>query len=151
MQESLWAAEATEILGQGPFGPSSSARRMRWNPDLCEPSLPEENRPLGRALTPGLRWDRHLVPQVSQWPVWPVEHAGHRSNRASWTGSLQTFIFSQETELAELQTSVYLPCQRWPCLQRVFLPLWLRRELDSPEYWQRLTESQEEQAPSRHS
>jgi hypothetical protein len=27
-QESMLAAEATELLGQGPFGPSSSARRQ---------------------------------------------------------------------------------------------------------------------------
>ena len=28
VQESAWTAEATELLGQGPFGPSSSARRQ---------------------------------------------------------------------------------------------------------------------------
>jgi hypothetical protein len=33
MQESRWAAEATELLGQGPFRPSSSARRQSWDPD----------------------------------------------------------------------------------------------------------------------
>ena len=44
----------------------------------------------------------------------------------------------------ELQTSVYLPCQRRACQQRVLWPQGLRRELDSQECWQRLTESQED-------
>jgi hypothetical protein len=52
---------------------------------------------------------------------------------------------------AEHQTSVHLPCQRRACLLRVLWPLGLRRELDSKECWQRLTESQEEQAPARDS
>ena len=55
MQKSTWAAEATKFLGQGPFRPSSSARRQSWNPDSWTPSLPEENWPLGRALTSGIR------------------------------------------------------------------------------------------------
>ena len=32
-------------------------------------------------------------------PVYARDHMGGRSNRASWTGSLQAFIFSQEAEL----------------------------------------------------
>ena len=28
VQESMWVAEATELLGQGHFGPSSSARKQ---------------------------------------------------------------------------------------------------------------------------
>ena len=39
-QERMWATEATELLGQGLFGPSSSSRRQSWNPDLWEPSPP---------------------------------------------------------------------------------------------------------------
>jgi hypothetical protein len=42
MKENVRATEATE-LGQGPFGPSSSDRRQSLAPDLCAPSLPEEN------------------------------------------------------------------------------------------------------------
>jgi hypothetical protein len=52
---------------------------------------------------------------------------------------------------SELQISVYLPCQRRACLEKVLWPLGLRRELDSQECWLRLTESQEEQAPARDS
>jgi hypothetical protein len=54
-QESTWAAEATELFGQRPFGPSSSARRQDWHPDSWASSLPEESCALERALTPGLR------------------------------------------------------------------------------------------------
>jgi hypothetical protein len=32
-------------------------------------------------------------------PIYAGEHVGLRSNRASWTGSLQAFILSQEAEL----------------------------------------------------
>jgi hypothetical protein len=57
--ESMWAIEATELLGQGPLGPSSSARRQSWDPGPWAHSLPEESRPTGRDLTPGLRrWIR---------------------------------------------------------------------------------------------
>jgi hypothetical protein len=47
-----------------------------------------------------------LVSQVSQRPVCTRENAGHRSNRASWTGSLRAFILSQE---AEQSTRILLP------------------------------------------
>ena len=52
-KESTWAAETTELLGQDPFRPSSSARRQSWAPDLCAPSLPEESLPAESALTTG--------------------------------------------------------------------------------------------------
>jgi hypothetical protein len=39
--ENMLASEATELLGQGPFRPSSSARRQSWAPDLCAPPPPE--------------------------------------------------------------------------------------------------------------
>ena len=55
IQESKWAAKATEILRHGPFGHSSSARRQSWDPDHWAPSLPEESQPPGRALTSILR------------------------------------------------------------------------------------------------
>jgi hypothetical protein len=53
--------------------------------------------------------------------------------------------------VAELQTSVRIPCKRRASLQRVIWPLWFKTELDSQECWQRLTEPQEEQAPTRDS
>jgi hypothetical protein len=37
--------------------------------------------------------------RVSQRPIHTGELTGHRSNRTSWTGTLQTFIFSLEREL----------------------------------------------------
>ena len=57
--EGMWATEATELIGQGPFGPSSSARRPSWDPDTWATSLSEESLLTGRALTPGFRrWMR---------------------------------------------------------------------------------------------
>jgi hypothetical protein len=53
--ESMWAIEATKLLGQGPVGPSSSARRQSWDPDPWAHSLPEESQPTGKVLTPELR------------------------------------------------------------------------------------------------
>jgi hypothetical protein len=53
-QEGTLAAKATEILEQGPF-PSFSSMRYSWDPDPWASSLPKECRPLGRALTPGIR------------------------------------------------------------------------------------------------
>jgi hypothetical protein len=49
----MWVAEATELLGQGHFGPSSSARKQSWVPELWAPSLPEESLPAESALTTG--------------------------------------------------------------------------------------------------
>ena len=54
-QESVWVAEARWLLGQGPFRPSSSARKQSWAPDLCAPSLPEESLPAESALTTGTK------------------------------------------------------------------------------------------------
>ena len=79
---------------------------------------------------------------ISERQVHTKDCAGHRSNRASWTGSLFG-PHLQPGVRAELQTSVHLSCQKKGCLQRVFWPLGLRRELDSQDCWQRLTESQE--------
>jgi hypothetical protein len=42
------------------------------------------------------RWDHHLFSWASQKSVCTGEHTGHRSNRASWTGSLLAFILSQK-------------------------------------------------------
>jgi hypothetical protein len=53
--ESTLVIEATELLGQGPIKPSSSARRQSWDPDPWAHSLPEESWPTGRVLTPELR------------------------------------------------------------------------------------------------
>jgi hypothetical protein len=47
------------------------------------------------------------------------------------------------------QISVKLPYKRKAFLQRILWPLKLRRELVAQVCWQRLTESQEEQAPTR--
>jgi hypothetical protein len=51
LQESTWAIEATKLLGQGPFRPSTSTRRYSWMPDLCAPPLQEESLPAESALT----------------------------------------------------------------------------------------------------
>jgi hypothetical protein len=52
-QESVWAAEASELRGQGPFRHSSSTRWQIWAPDLCAPSLKQESLPAETALTTG--------------------------------------------------------------------------------------------------
>jgi hypothetical protein len=62
-RESRWATEATELLGQGPFRPSSSARKWIWAPDLCAPSLTEESLPAESALTTGTQ-ERVGIPGV---------------------------------------------------------------------------------------
>jgi hypothetical protein len=63
MQESMWATEATELLGQGHFGPSSSAKRWIWAPDICAASLQEESLPAESALTTGTQ-ERVGIPGV---------------------------------------------------------------------------------------
>ena len=84
MQESMWAAEVIELLGQGPFclhpQPGDRAetqnpghlpwqrrvcllgraltpglRRWIWAPDFCEPSLQEESLPTESDLTTGMQ------------------------------------------------------------------------------------------------
>jgi hypothetical protein len=62
-QESTQASEATELLGQDPFGPSSSARRQSWAPDLCASSLQEESLPAESVLTTGTQ-ERVGFPEV---------------------------------------------------------------------------------------
>jgi hypothetical protein len=98
IQDSMQSIEATELVGQGPFRPSSSARWQSWDPYLWEPSLPKESCSPETALTPGLRWDLHLVSRVYQRTVHGGQHTGCRIKR-SWTGSLRAFVFSQQAEL----------------------------------------------------
>jgi hypothetical protein len=54
-QESTWATEATELLGQGSFRPSSPARKWIRAPEseLCTRSLQEESLSTESALTIG--------------------------------------------------------------------------------------------------
>lgn len=87
------AVKATELLGQGPFRPSSSSRKQSWTSDLCAPSLPEECWPWPtrecsdpgtqeRASLPGVltKTNRltvrksssqthleHLTPEITRW------------------------------------------------------------------------------------
>jgi hypothetical protein len=51
-QELTQVTETTELLGQGPFGHSSSARRQSWSSKICAPSPPEKSLPTESALTP---------------------------------------------------------------------------------------------------
>jgi hypothetical protein len=74
-----------------------SALQVPWHTQDLR--IIEESQPPERDLTPGLRWEHHLVSKLSQRPVLPGEHAGHRSNRVFWTGSLQAFILSEKAEL----------------------------------------------------
>jgi hypothetical protein len=56
------------------------------DPDLSVPSPRQESQPPGRALTPRLRWENHLVSLLSQKQI--------------HTGSHQAFIFSEEVGLS---------------------------------------------------
>jgi hypothetical protein len=136
MQESVRASETTELLGQGPFGPSTSARRQIWHLKIWALSPIQESQPLGRGLTPGLRWELHGLSETTQ----------HRrvhgpQKQQIFLDRIPSGLHLQPRGRSELRTSVHLPCKRRACLQRVLWPPGLRRELDSQECWQRLTES----------
>jgi hypothetical protein len=90
----------------------------------------------------------HLGSWVLQRPVCTGESVDCRGNTSSGAGPVSG-LHLQPGGMSERQTSVYLPCRRRACLQRVLWPLRLRRQLDSQDCWQRQTKSQEEQAPTR--
>jgi hypothetical protein len=50
-QVRVWTTEATQIVGQALFRPSSSAKRQVQTPDICPHSLHEESLPAESALT----------------------------------------------------------------------------------------------------
>jgi hypothetical protein len=126
---------------------------------------------LGQALVlPGSwdHWDQST--QESTWTTEATKLNGQHpfgtsssARRQSWDKDpwvplwqkrvcLQGGLLSQDSgDGSKLQISVHLPCKKRACLQRVLWPLGLKKELDSQECWQRLTESQEEQAPARDS
>jgi hypothetical protein len=86
------------------------------------------------AVTLGLRWDRHLLSQVSQRPFCSGEHSECRSN--SFLDRVPSGIHSDPGGWADLQSSVHLPCQRWACTQWVLWPLGHKRELNSQKCWE---------------
>jgi hypothetical protein len=110
----------------------------------------------GRAL-PWSTWGNHLGFQILQWLVCTGECVDYRSYTASGTDRSVTAsgtgplscLHLQTGDKSKHQTSLHLPCKRRTCLQRVLWSLKLRRELHSQVCWQRLTESKEEQAPTR--
>ena len=88
MQESRWRTEATKLLGQGPFKPSSSAGKQNWQPDPWTPSLTEESRPLGRALTSGIRrwiWVPDFCALPLQEESLAAEWSDHWDTGDSWS------------------------------------------------------------------
>jgi hypothetical protein len=128
--------EATQLLGQTPFQLQTSKH------------LPHQRRgvhPGGFCLS---RWGSHLGYQIPQRLVCEGESADYRSYVASGTGPVLG-LHLQPGGRSEQQIYVHLSCKRRACLQRVLWPLRLRRELDYQVCWQRLTESQEERAPTR--
>jgi hypothetical protein len=138
--------EATQLLGQGPFCAYIFSQEAELSSrTLCiVPTRGEMASKEGSDIR--TRWKLLLVSLVSQRPVCTGEHMGLRKDRAHLTGSLQAFIF-----WILFQTSVHLLCKKRAWLQRVLWPLRLRRELDSQDCWQTITESQEEQATARDS
>jgi hypothetical protein len=132
LRVSKLTAEATQLLGQTPF----------WVPDIWALSLPEERWPPGKALTAwagegAILYRGSLRDHFVQVIVQTAE-ATHLLGQALF----QAFIFSQEAGLDAR------PLCNFPA-QRVLWPLRLWRELDSQDCWERLTESQEEQAPAK--
>jgi hypothetical protein len=101
---------------------------LRHEAELWTPSLPEESQPPGKAPTPGLRQDLHLVSRVSQRSIHTGEPVGHRSNTTSWTVSLQSFIFSQEVQLSSRPLCTFPARGELAC--REFSDHW-----DSGESW----------------
>jgi hypothetical protein len=96
-----------------------------------------------RGVLPGgffrRRWESHLGSHVPQRAVCAGERADCRGNTSSGTGPISGLDL-QPGGRSEHQISVHLPCKRRAGLQRVLWPLKLRRELDSQDCWQRLTE-----------
>jgi hypothetical protein len=100
------------------------------------------------------RWGSHLVSRVPLRPVCTgkfVDCRGWQSRlqkqHSFWDRQKQHSFWDRPH--FRLQISGYLPHQRRACLLRVLWPQRLRREMDSQDCWQRLTESQEEEAPAR--
>ena len=156
MQVRVWTTEATQLLGHAEATQLLGHSPFRA-PDIRAPSLPEERYwllPGGLCLS---TWGSHLWSWISQRLVCAGESADYRSYTASGTGRSYTAsgigpvsgLYLLLGGRSECQISVHLPCKRRACLQRVLWPLKLRRELDSQVCWQRLTESWEEQAPTR--
>ena len=71
---------------------------------------------------PGIRRECHLVSLVPQRPVCTGEHVGCRSNIASWTVSLQAFIFSQEAELRPRPLFTFLTSRELASRERALNP-----------------------------
>jgi hypothetical protein len=86
-----------------------------------------------------------LVPQK------PAQESAQAAEATELLGQGPSGLHLQTGGREENKTCVHLPCQRRTCLQKVLWSLGLRREMDSQECWQSLTESQEEQAPARDS
>ena len=102
-------------------------------------------------------WGSHLGSLIPQTLVCTGENVDYWSYTASGTGRSYTTsgtapisgFHLQPGSWSEQQISVNLPCKKRACLERVLGPLRLRKELDTQVCWQRLTKSQEEQAPTR--
>jgi hypothetical protein len=131
-------AEAIQLLGQNPF----------QAPDIQVPCPPRVEVSAQKDSKHQSRWESHLVSCVPRRPVCAGECADCRGNTSSGTGPVSS-LHLQPGGRSERQISVYLPCKRRACLQRVLWPLRLRRELDSQVCWLMLTETQEKQAPTR--
>jgi hypothetical protein len=104
-----WATEATELLGHGPYGPSSSARRWTWSSVLYTPSLPGEILPPGSALTQGLRSNHHFFSGGSlRWVC--QESIG---NRASRKGSYEPTSAAKRWGYSAALGELVLPRESW--------------------------------------
>jgi hypothetical protein len=76
----------------------------------------------------------HLWSRISQRLVCVRESVDFRSYKASGTGPVAGLHLLPGGR-SERQISVYLPCKRRTCLQRVLWPLKLRRNLVSQVWW----------------
>ena len=116
LPQRVQTAEATELLGQGPYDPSSSARVWGWSSVLWAPSLPGESLPPGSA---------DGGTQVrSQFSLWCLSKAGPLRRLQT------TELLQQDPTGLHLQPETGLAS----------------RELVFQDFWHRLTDSREEQA-----
>jgi hypothetical protein len=144
-QVRVWAAEATQLLGQAE-ATQLLGQTPFWGPDIWAPSPPEERCSPRRALTAWAGEGAILVPDPSNTNLHRWE-CGLQKRHSFW--DRPCFRPSSSARRQVWTPDICAPSLQEESLrQRVFWPLRLRRDLDSKDCWQRLPESQEEQAPT---
>jgi hypothetical protein len=110
-----------------------------WAPNIRAP---------GKALTAGTGEEAILCPGSLRDKSVQVSLQTAEATHLLGQALFQAFIFSQEAGLNARPLCTF-PARGKLGQKRLPWPLRLKRELDSQDCWQKLTESQEEQAPAR--